>query len=118
MVSTAILSFEALVDDVFISIPAHLLWHTGALVLKVAFVTVSTVLTCAFPRALAGQSVAEGLSVLIVAAPVSTSTDAGASYTASATLCCSGHRCIEGYSQDRGESGGNPHLDELYYEMP
>lgn len=45
MISGAILRIEALVDDVLKGVPAQLLWHSGASILKVATSTVATVLT-------------------------------------------------------------------------
>jgi hypothetical protein len=110
MISAAVLVVEALIDDVLKGIPAHLLWHTGTLVLEMAVVLMRTVLAFAVPRTLTSQGTTESLSIFIVVASVSAGTDATASSTIVVTICCAGHGDIKGYSQKGGESGGDSHI--------
>jgi hypothetical protein len=110
MISATILVVEALLDDVLESIPAHLLRHTGALVLEMAVVFMGTVLALAVPRTLTSQGTTKRLSVFIVVASVSAGTDATTSSTIVVAVCCAGHGDIEGYSQKGGESGSDFHI--------
>lgn len=110
MVSATVLVGEALIDDVLKGIPAHLLWHTGTLVLEMAVVLMGTVLAFAVPRTLTSQGTTKRLSVFVVVTSVSAGTDAAASSTVVVAIRCAGQGDIEGHSQKGGESGGDFHI--------
>lgn len=88
VISTTILSLEALVDDVLKRVPAQLLRHPGALILKVAAAAVAPMLALPPPIPLPYKRGAERLAVLIVAITVGAGPNACTANAILATVCC------------------------------
>jgi hypothetical protein len=100
MIASTILMIETLVDDILICVPAHLLGHSWALVLEMAFARVTTVLAGSLPVPLSNQSSAEDLAIFVVSSSVSAGSNAVAAYSIAAAICSLG--CVEVCSQAEG----------------